>query len=538
MENQIASTSFQQKLGNSDDHEYDSYLARVRARFDTMTKGGTAPLFTTDATGLWEAYLDAFPAEQRQFHNCSACRSFIQHFGGLVVISEGVTGSAIWHEYDAPELYLDSIHAVTRLVSRAKVTGVFLSSLPLWGHDRTGIWRHFSLIPARAQVFTHALKSAEQAVAAKHEDFNTVCRALSEFSPTTVDQGLTLLKSDALYRSEKVLGQAQWLHDLHQARAAAGKHTARRDNVTWERVATAPDGFCHPRSSMIGTLLEDIEAGLAFADVSRKFKAKMDPGHYQRPQAPPSAGNLVEAERIFEKLKLAPALRRRFARLDELQTIWVPEPISAAPSNGVFDHLKRKDTDASAPLNVMAQIITWEKFARTVLQDAKTIELLAPSQGNYCALVTAVDPEAPPLLQWDRPEKRNPVSWYVAQAGSIAERWALRSNDWVAVTAVSALPVHWFGGEFPHFGPGALFVLQGAKDTESGGLALFPECLRSELHAVRSTIEAHSKSRAIEAREEASACGLALQQGGSATAHVRVTLANGTRIAYKIDRWD
>ena len=263
------------------------------------------------------------------------------------------------------------------------------------------------------------------------------------------------------------------------------------------------------------------------------------PGHYQRPQAAPSAGNIAEAERIFERLELAAALRRRFARLEEIQTVWKPTPSTATPgSGGVFGHLAPKESAELAPMDVPAQVITWDKFERTVLHEAKRIELLTPAVGNYCAFVTAVDPEAPPLLQWDSQARRNPVSWYVARDGSSPSRWALRAGSWVQVTAVSALPVHWFGGDSPHFSPGALLVIQGAKDTENNALSIFPECLRSELHAVRSTIEAHSKSRAVEGVDEASACGIAIQKGGSATAHVRVTLANGTRAEYKIDRWD
>ncbi len=56
--------------------------------------------------------------------------------------------------------------------------------------------------------------------------------------------------------------------------------------------------------------------------------------------------------------------------------------------------------------------MTWEKFARTVLPDAETIELYVPAEAApYVAMVTAANPQAPPILQWDRAERRNPVSW-------------------------------------------------------------------------------------------------------------------------------
>ena len=87
--------------------------------------------------------------------------------------------------------------------------------------------------------------------------------AMGEFTREHLETALTLLKTDSLYRSEKVLGQTEWLHGLHVARAAA-HGSAANANVVWRAVATAPAGFCHPRSSMIGTLLEDIAAGKDF----------------------------------------------------------------------------------------------------------------------------------------------------------------------------------------------------------------------------------------------------------------------------------
>jgi len=44
-------------------------------------------------------------------------------------------------------------------------------------------------------------------------------------------------------------------------------------------------------------------------------------------------------------------------------------------------------------------------------------------------LVTAKHPEAPPILQWDSPDKRNPVSLYVYVNGSATADWNLRADD-------------------------------------------------------------------------------------------------------------
>lgn len=541
MEQQTVSQVSEPKRGNAGDPVYDNYLGRIAAHFRAAVDDGKTPLFTTDAQGLWEAYLAAFPDDQRQFHNCTACRHFIERFGGLVWISSiSLQASAIWDEDAAPELYKAAIAAMSRIVRRANVTGVFLSSLEVLGQPETGVWRHFAVRPPPNRVFKHALKTAGQAMAEKSEDFITVSRALAEFTPVMLDQALTLLKSEALYRSEKVLGQAQWLRDLHTARA--GVRGVLRDNVLWRAIADAPAGFCHPRASMIGTLLEDIAAGLDFGEVSRKFAAKMHPLAYQRPQAAPSAGNIAQAEKIVEKLGIGPSLERRFARLDEVQTIWTPAP--KAPERqtgaGVFGHLEPKGEQPASPMRVPPQVLTWEKFARAVLPDAKSIELLVPAHGNFAAMLTAQHFDSPPILQWDTIEQRNPVSHYVYSGGSSATSWDLTGGTWTPVSAVTLAPASWFGAKLSHQGEHAFFLLEGCKDKRlgGGGNALFPENLKAELREVRSTIEAYSRTAKIGAIEEASACGIMISKA-NVNFETRLRVTNGSGVVeYKLDRFD
>lgn len=508
--------------GNIDDRAYDEFRQRMQRRFSEART-----LFTTDAE-LWDAYLGSFPEETRQWHNCSACRHFIQRFGGLVTIGEdGRTESALWSAEDAPFDHAEAVDAMLAKIRRAKVTGVFLAKSADLGQAVTGQWTHFAV---HATPYRNALLTAGQAMAAKREDFGTVQRALDEWSAPVIATALTLLRSDALYRSEKVLGQAEWLAKLHAD--IAGKNRA---NVVWRAIATAPAGFCHPRASMIGTLLDDIAAGLDFGDVSRKFKAKMHPLQYQRPTVAPSAGNIAAAEKIVADLGIAPALARRFARLEEVEAIWKPKA-PEAPSGGVFGHLTPKGAATLPGMHVPAQKITFAKFRATVLPGAVTMELACPAVGNYSALVTAVNPDAPPILQWDTAERRNPVSTYVYNGGSRAETWGV--HGWTAVTAVVLQPSMWGPKPMPHQAEGAIFVLAGARDSMilGKGNALFPEILKSELHAIRSTIEAYSKRATLDGVESASVCGLAI--GKSNGAHVRVKDAAGGTMEYLVDRWD
>jgi hypothetical protein len=398
-----------------------------------------------------------------------------------------------------------------------------------------------SVTPPASMVYRHITLTAGQAMAEKREDFKTVAIALAEFNPEHVAQAVTLLKADALYRSEKVLGAAEWLAKLHAARSDAKGKDARA-NVLWLAVALAPVGFCHPRSSMIGTLLDDIAAGKNFDDVARAFKAKMHPLQYQRPQAAPSVGNIAQAEEIVAKMGIASALRRRFARLDEIEAIWRPTPaVAAQRAGGVFAGLVPKGAGASQQMAQPTITMTWDKFRRTVLPEAREMELsVGGGHNNFTALVTAADPDAAPIIQWDTADRRNPVSWYVWHGGSSPSQWGL-GVGWAKVAAVALKPNMWGADEarFKHHGQGAVILLEGARESRFTDLALFPEMLRSELHGIRSTIAAYSRGKTIEGAEEASACGLALHAGsGGFDCSLRVTDRTGVKLTYRLDRWD
>lgn len=522
-----------------DDRPFEDLASLVRARVAAFAG---RPVFTTDAGDLNLRYLAAFSDATRQTHNCHACRRFIETYGGLVVVSDdGSTEPLVWPA-EAPVEYCRSVNEAREAVAGARVTGVFLSGDEAWGTGKTPdakrdiTWTHYSVAnPARHR---HALLSASQAAAEKLQDYGTLCRGLAEFPADVVRRALGLLETDALYRSEKTLGVAQWLLDLHERRAAT-KNQRARDNLTWLAVATAPAGWCHVRSTMVGTLLEDLAAGMDFEDVRKRFASKMHPLQYQRPTAPPSSGAIDQAERVFEKMGASAALARRFARVEEVEAVWrprsTPESINDA-IGGVFAALR---PGAGSPRDLMsdapAQSITWEKFARTVLPSVERMEALVPSTGNFAALVTAAEPTAPNLLKWG-----NPFSWYLYHGGSAASRWNLRAGSWAPVTAVCLTPAAWGGSLFPGETPGVFILLEGARDighTASGGL--FPENLRSEYHGVRSVIEAHSRRAVVAGKDEATACGVALQAASKATWSLTIrVLSRGLWTAWRPDRWD
>jgi hypothetical protein len=537
-----------------EDRQYDKFAKGLQKRFNEVIgdENEKTPIFTTTATGLFDAFLAALPAHRRQYYNCRTCQRFIDHFGGLVVV-DPQTGNQVpllWGIERVPAFFQDSVRAVLKILAKAKINGVFLSSETVYGlpENRTmkmpGIFHHMHVTASGSRSFKHALKSADQMAAEKLEDYGTLCRGLDEFSFETVKKAHALLSSGNLYRSEKCRDIALWLCNLYVARNAEKGTT--RDNITWLYAASAPPGFCHVKTTMITTLLEDIEAGLPFADIKRKFDAKMNPLAYMRPQAAPTAGNLAQAEKIIAKLNAAGSLARRFAKLEDVQALWRPPPAKAEkPAGGVFGHITPKGASgrggaSSGHIDQPSVTMTWVKFLATVLPEAERIEYLVPNQAtNFSALITAENPDAPPILQWDTEEKRNPVSWYLYVGGSLPGSWNLTPQTWTAVTAVALQPTEWNDpGKFKHQGESVFFLLEGAHDkvhTASGGF--FVETLKNEYHEIRASLEAYAKTAVIAGRDEATACGLLLQRSAQWNHSFRVH-AKGMSLTYKLDRWD
>lgn len=513
-------------IAHNHDHDYSALLEGVRASFAAVRDG---PLFVTDATGLNELYLNSLPSE-RQVHNCHACQHFIERFGSLATIREdSKLTSAMWSAVDIPDFYRGTFEALAAEVARAKVVSVFYNKLETWGTPVTGSWSHVAVTPPRSLVYREGALNAEQAMAVSRENFRTVLTALTDFKPAALDQALRLFDAEALDRSEKFASPVRWLRQLQdRPRGRAG------DNLVWRAVATAPEGYCHPKSSVIGPLLSDITAGLPFDDIKTKFAAMLHPLRYQRPQAAPAAGAIRVAEVLVEKLGIARSLERRFALLDEIETFWVPKCDTTPKGGGIFAHIRPRGVPSAPPVSLPTTTSTWEKFVRTVLPVAERLEMLMPANGNFEAYLTAAHADSPLIFKWS-----NPFSTYVYNSGSMPSDWGLQYNSWAPVLAVAQRPNMWGGESKPYLGEGVLLVLMDAVDRRTDqGNALFPEMLRDDIHGVRSVVESYSKSAVIGRPEGQYASGYGIiKKSGNINVTLRAFLS-GAWSSYHIDHWD
>ncbi len=518
-----------------DNDQYEHFLKCIQQRFNVATADKTF-LFQTDAGDLFPQFLAALPPERRQHYTCTSCRHFVERFGGLVVIDQsGETHSVMWDREAAPDFFKPAVRELQHRVERAAVVHVFLPGLRVWGEPVTGPWHHMA-VRADAKLLRKPtpilnLWQMERQTIQEHQMLRA---GLLDFNVGHVRKAKALLETDALYRSEKCLGVATWLLDLHEqlAKQASPRH---RDNLLWRAVAGAPVGWCHVRSTMIGTLLEDLAAGKPYDDVARAFASKMHPLQYQRPTAQVSDGQIAAAEQVVAKLQSEGALARRFARLEDLELVWRPAPTrEPVKQDGVFGHLRKDGRDDIVATGAPPKTMTWSKFEKDVLPRAERIELFVPfGRTNFLACVTAVNPDAPNMLQWD-----NRVSHYVYNGGSTAGQWNLQAGQYAEVTGVTLASHMWGGQRLANQKRSVTFVLKGARDTghqRSGGM--FPETMRSEYHAIRKVLERHFMQAAIEGKDEATACGICMSDGAQWNHRLRVQ-AGGVMVEYVLDRWD
>lgn len=393
--------------------DYPGFERNMKAYFDKAIHGNK-PLFQTDTKSqhdqdlLYDLFLGNLPEAARQHYTCNACRRFISRYGNLVTIDEvGNVKSAIWDPATTPVFFREAVQDMKLVAERSKVTNVFIPDEKTLGTPKTGVWTHLAVHLPASMTNRNVLRNAHQVMAARREEFNMFRRALEEYTPQTVETALTMIRSESMYRAERVLPIAEWFQVVqnHIRNVPANK----RDNLIWLTVATAPTGFTHVRSSMIGTLLDDIAAGMSMASVASRFAEKMNPSNFMRSQVAPSASGIQQAEKVVKQLGLESALKRRYAQFGEIPNfLWQNRrQAPVATQSGIFGHVEPKKAEAKEGVRLPSAVMTWEKFQRTVLPTADGLEVLMDNPNRFMAMVTASDNTAQNLFQWD-----NPFSWY------------------------------------------------------------------------------------------------------------------------------
>lgn len=511
--------------------QFDIFAEEIRHRAEAW---GTHHWYrsTINPDELWEAYLSGFSdPEIRQQHNCHCCKSFIKKYGGLVTTKGKELFSPLWPEYTDTNLYSESLENIHKLfnANRCSIKYPFYTDREILGtRDDDEGWTHFWVQTRAFQYHRGPTKHAAE----KFQEHKMLVEYLHSMELNTISIAKDIFQSDSTLARSKHAGMANWLLDIRRYVSTLGYSNERR-NYLWHVAMNAPIGYCHIKNTVVGTFIEDIEKH-GIEEAKRKLNAMMNPLQYQRPQAAPTEGNIRAAEALFQKMNLGPSLERRYANLQDIQEfLWKPA-VREEKAQGLFSHLSKEHKKMELPKDSYINNISWVVFARDVLPQAKSIRIKLNGTLNFAGLVTAVHADAEPILQWDRKEHRNPVSWYVYHGGSRPSTWALVDGEWADIVGVTLMPSNWNGCK-SDFSKHVCLVIEGMRDARNSSASLFPEILRSELREVRATIEAYSSNACIQKTENPVGAVILPSTVGNTVIEVA---GDVLRRYYRIDRWE
>lgn len=550
--------------------------ASMRENATTLLESG-APIFHADLGGNNHLLRDAFdsqlPPEHRQEFNCAACHHFLKDYGDLTMI-DAKTGDLkplFWDNDVHDDFFRASVKAVAALFRGKKVRKTFAITKKTIkaGKAEAGGFSHMHFDFPTARL--RRIEPEGFASATSGELAEMLERVLLENHVSTINKAADLLLEDQLPYASKHKSAIRWLRDLvEKGQLTDVPGGVNRGNLVHLAAAESFLGCIHQlRSGALSTLLEDVGLDLPFSTISRKWTTLVDPIAYMRPTAAPSAGNIAAAERLFGEMDLSKDdLRRKY-----LLTSDIPDRVfmytavtthDSPKSRGIFNELipKVKQTihlSTSTPTDdpsIPPTPLTFASFINQIIPTAKSIEYHLSTHPPLQFLITGL-PGTVPLMQWHTPT--NLVSNYTYDRPQAARRHNLKPG-WTPVSAIIPSPQLWEGvpatitlplsnepnkgldGDkgkaYKHAQHGwrYLVCLEGIED-KSDSLCLFPTFLRSELHGVRSTIEAYSAKHAIEGgkREGSMVGGISVDRAKGEMDHLfRVRDEKGRVGRYKV----
>jgi hypothetical protein len=378
---------------------------------------GQDVLYVTDVEKdvIWNTYLNAFPPEEMQFHNCNSCRQFLKPFANVVAIENNKLVSIWDFECEAP--FDQVVKSLNDLVTSAPIKNVFVSKLKKLGTDFNHEekedgnlirWEHFHLmLPDR--LVTRDSKSEEAIMGGFRDHKDVFKRGLEEFTVETVETVLDLIAQNSLYRGAEFKGMLEAF--LVYEKLYVKLPNDQKDNFVWANSVKASGAVSKLRNTSIGTLLIDIAKGIDLDQAVTSFERNiMAPANYKRPQAIVSKKMIEDAQKTIEEMGLLDSLGRRYAIADDItvnNVLFVNRGAKTKATSSVFEDLAQ-DVVINPKKLTKVEEVSIDDFINKIVPKATGIELLMENKltGNLVSIIAPKDAEAPSLFKWN-----NGFSW-------------------------------------------------------------------------------------------------------------------------------
>lgn len=433
---------------------FPAFYRMVADSFQKMVKDNIN-IFVADLDGdvLWAKYLASFPPgtdpifKTRTEHDCSCCRNFIRHAGGVVTIKDGLVHT-VW---DSAGRHADGPYGVIAQALAEAVRSVGIRDIFRVGMNETQFGaqqtRSLDKESQKALTWNHfytgeiprALRSATPD--ADRGNYRTTVqvfeRGLVELTSDAVSTVLGLIEGNALYRGEEHKRAVVEFKKMQDGYFALGSPTGsyngsdmvgdpgpweakdvRRSLFAWANASSPAARF---RNTVIGTLVQDLSEGKGIEHAVSSFESKVAPQNYKRTTALITPGMVKKAMETIETLGLEPALERRFATIGDVSVTdvkWVDGAARPLMKDGLRDILMQHTITArsSAKDEERAEDISLEDFMSRILPETQTMELFFTGKhlGNLMVLTAPVHPEPKQLFRWN-----NDFAW--SYGGNVAD---------------------------------------------------------------------------------------------------------------------
>ncbi len=401
--------------------DFHPFAVAVNQQFVHLSKG---ELFTTEGEDdLFEVYLMAFPAgtdpifRTNTEHHCSCCKNFIRNLGGLVSLVGG-TLRTVWDVKNLPYPYDVVADKLATCVRARSIKSIYRTKEPSYGAEFTREtlpdgghrrWNHFFGKVAKPH-FCPQPDTERGQYDAKLQVFT---RGLEELTVDALNQVLALIEDKALYRGEE---HEHAVKAFRTQRLAYQTLTKDAQRLMFRLLnATAP--AAQFRNTAIGTLVQDLSAGVDVEQAVKSFETKVAPTNYKRPTALITPRMVQDAMKTITSLGLEPALERRLATIADVSVndvLWVSSAARSKMKAGLGEllmsaakHLTRnKQADVGMPV---------ERFIQEVLPAATGLRLHLQHQhlGNLMTLTAPVH-DCPSIFKWG-----NNFAW--SYAGNVTD---------------------------------------------------------------------------------------------------------------------
>lgn len=423
---------------------FKEFKDKVDNSFQQMCKG-QSNLFRAkvDKDLLWNTYLESFPEEERQEHNCNCCRQFIKNWGNVVAIKDNKV-ITFW-DIKCGEPYNTVAANLKKLVLSYPVTDLLVQTFPKLGTDKNtflradgtvGVWNHlFTVLPEK---FIYRGSSSEDTVMSDFRStYEVFTRSLNTITPDAVAVVLELIEQNSLYRGlefKKVVEEFQTLQNKYNKLPQNEKNAYIISHVKNSGVVA------RIRNSAIGTLLVDLSEGVDLDTAVTKFEKVVAPTNYKRPTSVVTKSMIEAAQKKVKELGIEKSLSRDYAKLDDItvnNVLFVNRDLSEQV--GIFDKLKENIVINPKKFSKVEEIGI-EDFISKVLPTAKSVQVLVEQkhEPNLVTLTKSKYEDAPNIFKWN-----NNFAWaYNGNlADSIKEKVKKAGGN---VNGVLRCSLHWF----------------------------------------------------------------------------------------------